>query len=54
MDWKKIGIVAGVILIIFYLITQPIQSADMVHSILNTLKEGAESLITFVKEVFNG
>jgi len=30
------------------------QSADLVHTILNSLKDAAEALITFVRSVFQG
>ncbi|RZS44242.1 hypothetical protein EV193_101117 [Herbihabitans rhizosphaerae] len=54
MDVKKVLIIAGVAVLAFFLITQPTQSAGIVNDILDTLKEAAEALITFVRTVFNG
>jgi hypothetical protein len=51
---RKLAGLAVVALLIFYLITQPSQSADAVHTILGWLKDGAEAVITFVKTVFKG
>jgi hypothetical protein len=49
---KKIAIFAGVALVLFFLISQPTQSAALVNNILNMLMQGAEALITFVKSLF--
>jgi hypothetical protein len=51
---KKALILAGAALLVFFLVTQPVQSAGIVTQILNTLKDGAEALITFVRNVFSG
>ncbi|MDT8914204.1 hypothetical protein [Amycolatopsis sp. PS_44_ISF1] len=49
----KIFVVVGVVaLVLFFLITQPTQSADMVHRVLGWLKEGAEAIVTFFKALF--
>jgi len=53
VDTKKILVLAGVALLVFFLVTQPTQSAGIVNNILNTLKDAAEALITFVRSVFN-
>ncbi|WP_189054698.1 hypothetical protein [Longimycelium tulufanense] len=52
MNLKKILTWAGIALLLFFLITQPTQSADLVNNILSTLKEAAEALITFVRSLF--
>jgi hypothetical protein len=49
---KKIVLLAVVALLVFYLITQPTQSADAVQTVLGWLQEGAEAIITFVKSLF--
>lgn len=54
MNLKKALIIAGVALVVFFLVTQPTQSADLVKSILGTLQDAAEALITFVRSVFQG
>ncbi|WP_169733954.1 hypothetical protein [Crossiella equi] len=53
MNLKKILIFAGVALVLFLLITQPTQAADGVTGILGTLRGAAESIITFVRSLFN-
>ena len=52
MNAKKIVLLAVVALLLFYLITQPTQSADAVQSLLGWLRDGAEAIITFVKSLF--
>ncbi len=52
MNVKKVLIISGAALIVFFLVTQPVQSAALVTSILNTLKDAAEAVITFVRSVF--
>ena len=52
MNMKKILTWAGIALLLFFLITQPNQSAGVVTGILNTLKQAAEALIVFVKTLF--
>jgi hypothetical protein len=49
---KKILVVAVVALVLFFLISQPHQSADTVHKVLGWLKSGAEAIVTFVKSLF--
>jgi hypothetical protein len=53
VDTKRILVLAGVALLVFFLVTQPTQSAAIVTNILDTLQEAAEALITFVRSVFN-
>lgn len=50
---KKILIVAAVALVLFFLITKPTQSADVVHDILGWLRNGAEAIVTFVRSLFS-
>ncbi|MBP2340949.1 hypothetical protein [Saccharothrix coeruleofusca] len=52
MNLKKILTFAGVGLLLFFLIAEPQQAALVVQNILNTLREAAEALITFVKQLF--
>lgn len=52
MNGKKIIILCVVALVLFFLISQPTQSAGVVTNILNMLKQGAEGLVTFVKTLF--
>jgi len=54
VNGKKAAILAGVALLVFFLVTQPVQVAGIVNGILDTLKDGAEALITFVRSVFSG
>lgn len=54
MDVKKVAILTGAALLVFFLVTQPVQSAGIVTDILNTLKEAAEAVVTFVRTVFQG
>ncbi|KAA9158403.1 hypothetical protein FPZ12_022700 [Amycolatopsis acidicola] len=50
---KKILIVAVVALVLFFLITKPNQSADVVHNVLGWLRDGAEAIVTFVRALFS-
>ncbi len=52
MKAKKVMILSGAALLVFFLVTQPVQSAALVNSILDTLREAAEAVITFVRTVF--
>ncbi len=52
MNVKKVMIVVFVALALFYVITQPGQAAGMVQGILGWLRDGAEAIITFLKNVF--
>ena len=49
---KKILVVAVVALVLFFLITRPTQSADVVHNLLGWLRNGAEAIVTFVRSLF--
>lgn len=50
---KKIVIVAVVGLVLFFLVTKPNESADVVHNILGWLRNGAEAILTFVRNLFS-
>lgn len=52
VDAKKLAVLAVTVLLLFFVITQPGTSAALVHNILGMLKSAAESLITFVSNVF--
>ena len=52
MNVKKIVLLAVIALLLFYLITQPTQSANAVQTILGWLRDGAEAIITFIRGVF--
>ncbi|TDV37614.1 hypothetical protein [Actinophytocola oryzae] len=54
MKVKKVLILSGAALLVFFLVSQPEGAASIVNSILQTLQEAAEALITFVRSVFNG
>jgi hypothetical protein len=49
---KKLITLAAVAFVLFFLISQPQESATAVTNVLNWLKSGAESIITFVKALF--
>jgi hypothetical protein len=42
-----------VALVLFFLITQPVQSAAAVHNVLGWLQTGAGAIVTFVKALFS-
>lgn len=54
MKAKKVLLIAGIALLAFFLISQPVQSAQLVNDLLNGLQNAAEALITFVRSVFGG
>jgi hypothetical protein len=49
---KKAMILVGVALVLFYVITQPSQAAEAVQGILSWLRDGAEAIITFMRNLF--
>lgn len=49
---KKVIVLAIVAFLLFFLITQPVQSAAAVGNVLNFLKTSAEAIVTFVKSLF--
>lgn len=52
MDAKKAIILVVVALALFYVITQPSQAAEAVQGIFSWLGDGAEAIITFMKNLF--
>ena len=50
---KKFFLVALVVLILFWLITRPAQSAEVEDSSLGELREGEDSIVTFVHNLFS-
>ncbi|HKN99786.1 MAG TPA: hypothetical protein VJX10_21880 [Pseudonocardiaceae bacterium] len=52
MNAKKLIVLVVVAFVLFFLITQPTESAGVVDTVLNWLKNGAESIITFVRSLF--
>lgn len=52
MNLKKILVLMGVALALFLLATQPEQSANAVQQVLSWLRQGAESIITFIRSLF--
>ena len=51
---KKIAGLAGIALVLFFVIAQPGQAAGLVGNIIDFLRDSAESVITFVSSVFKG
>jgi hypothetical protein len=49
---KRVVILVVVAFLLFFLITQPSGSANLVDNILDWLKNGAEAIITFVQQLF--
>lgn len=52
MDAKKAMMLAAVALVLFYTITQPTQVAAAVQGLLGWLKDGVETIITFMRNLF--
>jgi hypothetical protein len=52
VNLKKVLVLASVALVLFLLITQPEQSASAVQQVLSWLRQGAESIITFIRSLF--
>ncbi|TCP47922.1 hypothetical protein EV191_111127 [Tamaricihabitans halophyticus] len=52
MKAKKVVVIVVVVLVLFYVISQPQQAADGVQTVLGWLRDGAEAIITFVKNLF--
>jgi hypothetical protein len=53
VNLKKLLILAGAGIILFYVITQPGQAGQAVQDILSWMRDGAEAVITFLRNVFN-
>lgn len=54
MNVKKTAGVIVVILIIFFVIAQPKDAANIVHDIIDWLKWAAIQVVNFLKGVFHG
>lgn len=54
MDAKKVLLLVGGALLLFYMITQPAQGAAAVTAVLGWLRDGLMALIDFVRPVFGG
>lgn len=52
MNIKKLLTFAGIALLLFFLIAEPQQAAQLVQNILGSLRVAAEALITFVRQLF--
>jgi hypothetical protein len=52
VDAKKVITLVVVAFVLFYLITQPVQSANVVHDILGGLRDAADAIVTFIKQLF--
>jgi len=52
VDAKKALMLVGVALVLFYVITQTTQAAQAVQGILGWLQDGAEAIITFMRNLF--
>ncbi|MGH3439935.1 MAG: hypothetical protein ACRDRN_26265 [Sciscionella sp.] len=52
MNAKKAVVLVVVALVLFFLITQPTQSAHAVTNVLGWLKQAAEAVILFVRSLF--
>jgi hypothetical protein len=51
---KKLAGLVGIALVLFFVIAQPGQAAGLVGNIVGFLRSSAESVITFVSNVFHG
>ncbi|HEV3356981.1 MAG TPA: hypothetical protein VG247_09315 [Pseudonocardiaceae bacterium] len=52
VNLKKLVVLVVVAFLLFFLITQPAGSANVVTTILTWLKEGATAIVTFVRSLF--
>lgn len=52
MNAKKLGIIVGVAFALFFVISQPQASADLVLSILTILGDMASSVVQFIRALF--
>ncbi|MBK1788932.1 hypothetical protein [Prauserella cavernicola] len=53
MNAKKLAIIAGIALVLFFVIAQPGQAAGLVNNIIGFLRDAAEAVITFVSNIFS-
>ncbi|WP_018681111.1 hypothetical protein [Actinokineospora enzanensis] len=52
MNAKKVVMLVVVALVLFYVVSQPTQAAGAVQGLLSWLRDGAEAIITFLKNLF--
>ncbi|MER2091983.1 MAG: hypothetical protein ABS918_04490, partial [Saccharopolyspora rectivirgula] len=52
VNMKKILTWLGIAFVLFFLITAPTQASDVVQGILGSLRMAAESVITFMQNLF--
>jgi hypothetical protein len=52
VNLRRVLILIGVALALFFVISQPQNSADLVLSILNILRDAAESVVEFIRALF--
>lgn len=52
MNAKKIGIIVGVAFALFFVISQPQGSADLVLNILTILGDAAAAVVEFIRALF--
>jgi hypothetical protein len=50
---KKLAGLVGIALVLFFVIAQPGQAANLVGNIIDFLRSSAEAVITFVSNVFH-
>ncbi|WP_162835886.1 hypothetical protein [Amycolatopsis orientalis] len=53
MNAKKLLTFAGIALVLFFVIAKPGEAAGLVGNIIGFLRDSAESVITFVSNVFS-
>jgi hypothetical protein len=53
VNTKKIIGLLAIALVLFFVIAQPGNAANLVGNVLNFLRSSAEAVITFVSNVFN-
>lgn len=53
MNVKKLIVLVTVAFVLFFLITQPTESAHIVNTVVTWLKNGADAIITFVRSLFS-
>lgn len=52
MKMKKVALLAGMALVLFYMISEPTQSAGVTRGLLGWLQDSAEAIIVFMRGVF--
>jgi hypothetical protein len=52
VDVKKLGIIVGVVFALYFVISQPQESADLVLNILNILSDALANIVEFIRALF--